>query len=120
MKLRFTMRYLSERQPNLRPDNFAEFIEYLFDHYPFTSPKILNASDINNPKGPLYTIEATVTLQTLQSSLRLLTDNNIDLAQFNYIINNYKASESDLNEADFADALNQALDLHIFNIELIG
>lgn len=120
MKLRFIMRYLSERQPNLRPDNFAKFIEYLFDHYPFTSSKILNASDINNPKGPLYTVEATVTLQTLQSSLCLLADNNIDLARFNYVINNYKASEQDLNESGLADALNQALDLHTFNIELIG
>jgi hypothetical protein len=120
MKIKFTMRYLSEHQPNLRPDNFAEFIEYLFDHYPFTSSKILNASDINNPKGPLYKIEATVTLQTLQSSLCLLADNNIDLARFNHIINNYKASDDDLNESDLADALNQVLDLHTFNIELIG
>lgn len=120
MKIKFTMQYLSERQPNLRPDNFAEFIEYLFDHYPFTSPKILNAKNINNPKGPVYTVEATITLQTLKSSLCLLTDNSIDLQRFDYVINNYKASEQDLNESDLADALNQALDLHTFNIELIG
>lgn len=120
MKIKFNMRYLSERQPALRPDNFAEFTEYLFDNYPFTSPKILKASDINNPKGPLYTVEATVTLQTLKSSLCLLTDNSIDLQRFDYVINNYKASEQDLNESDLADALNQALDLHTFNIELIG
>ena len=120
MKIKFNMRYLSERQPALRPDNFAEFIEYLFDNYPFTSPKILKASDINNLKGPLYTVEATVTLRTLKSSLCLLTDNGIDLQRFNYVINNYKASEQDLNESDLADALNQALDLYTFNIELIG
>lgn len=120
MKIKFTMQYLPERQPALRPDNFAEFTEYLFDNYPFTSPKILKANDINNPKGPLYTVEATVTLQTLKSSLCLLTGNSIDLQRFDYVINNYKASEQDLNESDLADALNQALDLHTFNIELLG
>lgn len=120
MKIKFTMRYLSERQSAFGRSTLAEFIEYLFDHYPFTNPKIIKVSGLKNPKGPLYTVEATVTLQTLQSSLCLLTDNNIDLARFNHVINNYKASESDLNELDLADALNQALDLHIFNIELIG
>lgn len=119
MKIKFTMRYLSERQSAFRRSALAEFIEYLFDHYPFTSPKILKVSGLSNPKGPLYTVEAAVTLQTLQSSLCLLTDNNIDLARFNHIINNYKASDGDLNESGLADALNQALDLHTFNIELI-
>lgn len=127
MKIKFNMQYLSERQPAPRLDNFVEFTEYLFefteylfDNYPVTRPKILKVSDINNPKGPLYTVEATVTLQTLKSSLCLLTDNGIDLQRFNHVINNYKASEQDLNESDLADALNQALDLHTFNIELIG